>query len=90
MAKGKFCNPDVNTFFFFFFFFFKSCRVFGFEKTAWTWGINYGKKITNLVEYQQHMEYKDDTQWTGQLTRVQVLRFNGEPEITFDVDNPNE
>ena len=32
----------------------------------------------------------EEAQWTAQLTRVQVPRFNAETGITFDVDNPNE
>ena len=32
----------------------------------------------------------EEAQWTAQLTRVRVPRFNAETGITFDVDNPNE
>ena len=32
----------------------------------------------------------EEAQWTAQLTRVRVPRFNAETGITFDLNNPNE
>jgi len=32
----------------------------------------------------------EEAQWTAQLTRVRVPRFNPERGITLVVDNPNE